>query len=56
MKERIHSCYKQRKKEGQGSPEVIVNIGVEDLHATLTIESSTHGSIDINPKQQTGKQ
>ena len=43
LKERLHSCCKQRKKEEeQRSPEVIVNIGIEDLHATSTVESNAH--------------
>ncbi len=47
LKERLHSCCKQKKKEEeQSSPEVIVNIGIVDIHATSTVESNTHCSAD----------
>ncbi len=52
LKERLHSCCKQRKKEDEnGSPEVIVNIGMEDHHEPSTVESNTNGRTDKNRKQ-----
>ena len=38
---------KKKEKEQRG-PEVIVNIGIEDHHATAMVESNAHGSTDAN--------
>ena len=47
LKERLQSCCKLRKKEeAQRNPEVIVNIGKEDYHATPMVERATHDSTD----------
>ena len=47
LKERLNSCCKQNsEEEEQGSSDVIVNIALEDLHTTSTVESSTYGSTD----------
>ena len=49
LKEVLQSCCKRRKigKE-QRSPKVIVNIEIEDHHATSMVESNAHGSTDAN--------
>ena len=42
-----HMCCNQRKKqEEQRGPEIVVNIGIEDHHASSTVESDTNGSTD----------
>ncbi len=47
LKECLHFCCKQRRKEEEGrSPEVIVNIGIEDPNVTSMVESDLHDSTD----------
>ena len=49
LKELLQSCCKCRKKEEeQRSPEVILNIAIEDHHATSMVKSNAHGSTDAN--------